>query len=385
MKVKSLLVLSTLVFSTAAFSHDSRQDFNRRFSRDTRTKIQAFRAKADLVAKFRALFRPKNLTTVACGDVITDSITIANDLNCPSVTGYALQVVGSNITVNANGKKISAPNAAAGLYVEGDNNTIANFNVQGVVNGHGMMAYNSSNLKVIANNFSNNRIGIMVYADEVIKNPIIMTNKASNNSFAGVEMFYDEPGSIENPIITLNEFKNSGEFAVYLKADKVNLAYTRNDLSGSSSAFYLTGGDFRIENLPLTNQLIHKRHFMVESVSSVVFKDVDLTSLAPATADQDRIAIDMYRVEKFAMSDVTIKNHDVGVKIATDGGVSTSGSIVDTSFSGMSFAGLYAVSWDDTALGTIKIVDSEFKLSANGIVAAEGTLVDIVQGKTKRR
>lgn len=387
MKVKTLLVLSTLALSTAAYSHDfnSRRDFNKRYARELKSKIQHFRARPELVQKFRNLFRPKNLTTVACGDVITSSITIANDLNCPAATGYALQVVGQNITINGNGKKISAPNAAAGLYVEGDNNTIMNIDVQGVENGHGMMAYNTSNLKVVGNNFSRNKIGIMIYADEVIKNPIVMTNKASFNSFAGVEMFYDEPGSIQNPIITLNEFKSSGEFAVYLKADQVNLQYTINDLSGSSSGFYLTGGDFKIESLSLTNQLIHKRHFMVDSVSSIEFKNVSLTSLAPATVNQDRIAIDMYRVEKFEIEDVTIKGHDLGVKIATDSGVQTQGLIKETLFSGHSFSGLYAVSWDDTALGTIKLLDSEFKSSANAIVVAEGTQVDLVQQKSNRR
>ena len=387
MKVKTLLFLSTLVLSTAAYSHDfqSRHDFNKRYARDLKTKINNFKARPELIQKFRNFFKPKKLTTVACGDVITESITIANNLNCPEISGYALQVVGDNISVNANGKKISAPNAAAGLFVQGDNNTITNFDIQGVTEGHGMMAYNSSNLKVVSNNFSKNRIGIMIYADEVVKNPIVMANRASHNSFAGVEMFYDEPGSIQNPIITLNDFKSSGEFAVYLKADKVNLQYTVNDLSGSSSGFYLTGGDFKVEDLSLTNQLIHKRHFMVDSVSSIIFKDMNLTSIAPMTANQDRIAIDMYRVEKFTLDNVSLKNHDVGLKVATDGDVATQGLVKDSLFSGQSFAGLYMVSWDSTELGTIKVLDSEFKSSAYGIVVAEGTVVDLLQLKTPTR
>lgn len=379
MKLKSLVVLSTLALSTASYSHDfsGRKEFNKRFTRELKSKILNHRARPDLVAKLRSLFKPKNLTTVACGDIITASITVANDLNCPSVTGYALQVVGSNITINGNGKKIKAPNAAAGLYVEGDNVTIANFDIQGVEDGHGMMGYNTSEIKILSNNFSNNRIGIMLYADDEVKNPIVMANKAVSNSFAGIEMFYDEPGTIKNPKIFLNDFKASGEFAMYLKADDVELKGL-NDLSGSTSGFYLSGGDFKIEDMTLAGQLIKKRHFMVDSVKSISFKDVNLTSIAPATADQDRIAIDMYRVEKFALEDVVLKNSDVGLKIATDGGVATAGTIKDTQFQGQSFAGLYMVSWDDTAFGTVKMKNTKFKSVANTIVVAEGTVVDLL-------
>src|SRR5262249_21749264 len=62
----------------------------------------------------------KKTTILQCGDVITEDTIMGNDLYCPDVTGFVLQVENDSITFDGNGHTITAPQAAAGVFVEGD-------------------------------------------------------------------------------------------------------------------------------------------------------------------------------------------------------------------------------------------------------------------------
>ena len=391
MKTNQLLLatilLASSMASTASYAHDSenrrRNDRENEMNRVLRHKVKTYKPKP---GQARTIKKPQTLTTIACGDVISQSITVANDLNC-SDSGFALRIVGKNVVINGNGRKITAPNAAAGIYVDGDNNTIANFDVQGVTQGYGLMAYNASNVKILSNNFSNNMIGIMIYADNgETASPIIMNNKAMLNSFAGVRTYYDDLGTITNPVIKGNDFRLSGEFAIYVKANTYQiLCDDNNKLSGSNNGYYLKDGVFKISNLDLSDQLIYKRHFFVDSAKSIVFDSLDVSTIAPLSPSQERMGIDLYKVAKFQLKNVKAKGHDVALKLETEGGVSTEGSLTDCYFSNQSLAGVYIVSYDSTAYGTIKFTNQKFSLLAGvgQIVIQSTTVVNIVQVKSK--
>jgi len=373
-----------------AFAHSGHRDFE---NRDREISKKVYEHIKNFKPRFEQKRKPKTigkLTTVACGDIIESSITVANDLNCPDVRGFALRVSGNNIVINGNGKKISAPNAAAGIYVEGDGNTVANYNVQGVSNGYGVLAYNASYVNLLNNNFSRNLIGMMIYADNGdLLHPLIANNTSTNNSFAGLRTYSDEPGQIIDPIIIRNDFRSSGEFAVYLKVESATLSeneLTKNLVAGSNNGYYLKSGTFKVKNMDLSKQLINKRHFFVYNAKSISFENVDVSSIAPRSLNQDRMAIDLYRVEKFKMKNVKAFNNDVGLKLETENGVSTEGSLTDCKFSNQSFAGSHIVSYDNTAYGTIKIISSKPELvsSVGKVVVDPNTIANIVY-ETKKK
>ena len=362
----ALTILSTLTLSQAfAGGGESQRETRKRnednMNCDLRSRVSNYKPRP---SQARLPKKSSPLTTIACGDIISQSITVANDLNCPDVTGFALRILGSNITINGNGHKISAPSASAGIYVEGESNIVANFDVQNISSGYGLLAYNANGVKILSNNFSKNSIGIMLYTDrDVTANVLIQGNRAQSNSFAGIRTFSDKPGKIVNPTIRNNDLRFSGEFAIYVKAETYNIdGDDNNNLSGSSNGYYLKSGDFKVNDLDLSRQLINKRHFFVDSARTISFKDVDVSTFAPLNFSQERQGIDLYKVGSFKMDNVVAKNHYVGLKLETEGGVSTSGQLINCQFANQTFSGVYVISYDDTAYGTIRFTNAKFNL-----------------------
>ena len=385
----SFIILSTLSFSAAYArdndEHQKRHEKEESMNQELREKVAKFKPKPTQIASAKKPTK-QPLTTIACGDVITTSITVGNDLNCTD-SGFALRIIGNNIVVNGNGHKISAPNAAAGIYVEGNTDTVANFSVQGT-QGYGLMAYNASHVQILSNNFSYNSIGIMIYADNGDTTaPIIRSNIAMYNSFAAIRTYSDVPGSITNPLIQYNDFRFSGNYAIYVKAKSYTISGSdQNNLSGSQNGYYLKDGDFKIQNLTMINQLISKRHFFADSAQSVSFNAVDVSTIAPASLTQERAGIDLYRVQNFSLNEVRAYNHDVALKLETENGISPQGVIHECLFGNDKFAGVYIVSYDNTHYGTIKFVEDNFKLVSGvpNIVLNANTVANIVISKNDK-
>jgi len=321
------------------------------------------------------------LTTINCGDTITQSITVANDLDCSSTTGFALKIVGDGLIVNGNGHKIIAPNAAAGIFAQGSQITVSKFTVNGVVNGYGIMAYETPGIKITGNDFSRNSVGVMVFAENLQFGAEISGNKIQASTYFGIRTYSAAPGAVVSPVIKNNDLQWSGDYALYVKASSYTLSGTDgNNFANSTNGIYLKDGVFVVKDLSLAQSLIYKRGIFADSASSVTITNVDVSSLAPFNGNYERTGIDLYRVVKFEISSITSKNNDVGVKLETESGVSSAGVIKCSKFSGFSFAAIDIVSYDSTQYGTVRLCGNSITIPTNAydVFIHNGTVVTIL-------
>ena len=305
----------------------------------------------------------KKLLTVNCGDIITSSAKIANDLNCPNTTGFALLVEGNNISVDGNGHKITAPNAAAGLYVQGSGVSVSAFQINGISNGYGIFAYSSPAVSIRNNNVSQNQTGIMLYTDNLQMSSVSVSgNIATGNSLFGVRSGQDGSGNIDNPKIQNNDFSNSGSYAMLITASKYEVnGCDRNKLSGSTNGIYLKTGQFNIHDISLTKEDIKKIEIFVDSASFVKVSNVDLSSRIPGDSNQERIGMDLYRVSQFDIWFLAAYNNDAGLKFETENGVSPTGNIRGCNIGGQTVAGIIFVSYDTTQYGSVHMAGNAFQ------------------------
>lgn len=330
---------------------------------------QAFEVQAVAGEKFK---------TVSCGDVITESITLGNDLNCPDTTGYALKIIGDHIKVDGERHVIYAPRAVAGVYVQGTGVTLSSIRVQGVSGGSGVFAYDSPGLTLNQNSFSNNGTGIYLYAEKtVMKDVRVSRNTASKNTLFGIRTGQDGSGSIVDPYISGNDFSESGSYAMFIDASHDVLGLCeRNNLTRSTNGIYLKGGVFLIHNLSLSREEIQKTAIFVDSAKSLTATNLDLSSVLPVDSNQERFGLNLYRVGSFAIRNLVSNHTDVGLKLDTDSGVSSHGSIRSCVFWNNAFAGIMIRSYDGTPYGVLDFAHNRFleNSPASKIFTTAGTV-----------
>lgn len=378
-KSQLTFLVTCLIMTSAAYAGSDRDREDRDRKLNDHARRTAYSCKTDKKPSKKPSKSQLPTITVACGDTVTESAIIGNDLNCPDTTGFALRIVGDGITVNGNGRKIVAPNAAASLYIQGSEIKVANFVATDNSNGYGILAYNSPKAQISDNDFSRNLIGVMVYADQgVVNDVVIAKNKITQSVLFGVRTYFDAPGVIQSPSITDNDLRSTGDYAIYVMASQFEVeGRDNNNLSGSNNGYYLKAGNFYIHDADYSKQLINKRHFFVDSAQTVTIEDVDVTSRAKDIGTYERTGVDFYRVAQFSVKGLESRGGDVGLQLETEGGVSTGGQVKDCSFSGHKFAGINIVSYDSTQYGKISISKTNF-CEATGvydILTKEGTSI----------
>jgi parallel beta-helix repeat protein len=316
------------------------------------------------------------LVTVACGDVITQSIRVANNLNCPDVDGFALSVKGDNIKIDGNGHSINAENAIAGVYVEGSGNTVTNFKINDT--RFGIYAYNASGLTVTKNDVSDNETGIWIYADQPMASTIKVTNnKATGNDEFGVHFAQDGAGSIVSPTVSNNNFSKSGDYAMYLNVTRFDLDFTdNNDLQASLNGLYLKNGTFSIKGVTLSGEKIVRAAIFVDSAEYIEVNALDVSTVLNQDPMQQHIGLDLYRVKKFKIAGLLAYNNDVGLKLETEQGAQPSGSIKCSYFLNNLVAGIMVSSYDSTPYGNLDLDNNFFKVAsgATKILTSDGTV-----------
>lgn len=312
-----------------------------------------------------------------CGDTVTSSVTLAADLSCPLTTGFALNVVGANITVDGGGHKIIAPLASAGLFVQGANITVRNFKINGVLNGDGILAYETPNARLVGNDVSGNSQGIVVYADTGVVNGMeISRNVARGNALFGVRTGYDAPGAIVSPSIHDNDLSNSGSYGLLVKATKFELGGDHgNVLKNSMNGIYVAGGDVSLHDFSLLQDRLSKVGIFADSLGLLAVNNLDVSTLAPASPAQERVGLDLYRVARFTINELVSAGNDVGIKFETELGVVGSGSIRNSRFLNNLFGGIYVVSYDGTAYGQLRFTQNCFRLNAPAARVVVGAAV----------
>lgn len=297
-----------------------------------------------------------------CGVRITENTTLTADLDCSGFNGNALIIDGSNVVLNGAGHKITTTVGGTSAVVV---NTLANnVTVENLV----VDAPNSVGIKVDGDNalIINNTVDKANLGILISKSGKVIKNKIRNSTGNGIKIDLAEKSNDLQLSINHNDLQNSVGCALYISAPDFTLTgLTNNNLNGSNEAFCIKGGKFVIKNLSLANQLIYKRHFVIDSVESIVFSNVNVSSIAPSTAEQQRAGIDMYRVKYFKLENVVANCNDVGAQVQNEvqngQSVLPVGEIINSIFKGNVFAGVHVVIHDvNSKYGKIMVCENKF-------------------------
>lgn len=321
--------------------------------------------------------RPVQITTLHCGDIITTDTVMGNDLDCPNTTGFALQVVGNGIKFDGNGHTITAPQAGAGLYVNGSSVTVFGLKVRSA--NYGIFAYDSPDVLISACNVSGNQIGIELYAEKTrFTGAQVFGNIATHNAVFGIHTGQLAPGALVSPLIFANDFSHSGLYAMAITAASFEYSGLNfNSMFESSNGLYLSQGNFNIHDLSLSSEMIPGAQIFADAALNVRIENTDVSSLTPSLSNQERTGIDFYEVAHFSISNVTARNNDMGIRLETQSGVDCSGQIIRSRFEKNDVAGVSIISYDGTRYGNIDIKGNCFKESSSelNIVLDPNTLL----------
>ena len=297
----------------------------------------------------------------ACGGTANNSLHFLASLNCPD-SSAPLTVVGNSLVVDGRGHGIVAPNAKNGLYVAGKNIAVQYLTISNVTGGNALFAYNSDGLQVLNSTFNGNGIGVQLYVDSINASAIkISNNQLAANSSYGIKITGDNGYLVNLPSITNNDFSSSGDFALWLEANNVQLSGTDgNTFTNSLNGIYFTGGGISLNALNLANSGIMHTALMGSGAQTVAINSCDFTNNTPANSNQERVAVKLYRVINSQINALTVSSSDVGVKISTDSGVIPNLSMANSSFSRTVVTGVMIESYDATPIGTVRMSGNTF-------------------------
>lgn len=156
-----------------------------------------------------ALTLSANIFALECGETLTQSTTMTQDLDCSNYQGFAaLNLKGNKILLNGNGHRIITPTTNVGVYAEGGRIAVLNLEVEGGQKTIGFQGYNTyklelnhvsakgmrigadytteSNfscrrLKVTNSNLSSNEIAVKVNSQSCQKPPRLLNNDFSES------------------------------------------------------------------------------------------------------------------------------------------------------------------------------------------------------------
>ena len=379
--------IPSLLLAAGAFAHG--HDDNDRNSRnkddDARGRvIQKWNDRKGSIRPGRGRGAKFVKVALQCGAVVTVNTQMTQNLDCPNETGFAVMVVGDGITLDFANHTLTAPQAGAGIFVQGSNNTVMRARIQGV-RPYGIFAYNSPGLQIVANDTSSNQVGIEVYTDSVLaSNILIQGNVSRSNEAYGVRIGQGGSGTIVNPVITDNDFSNSGSFAMAIEAALYELdgRSMKNDYSNSEGGIFLVGGSFFIHHLSFPEYNLTKTQILATNAESVSLYSVDVSNRLAQISSGEHTGADLYRVGLFDLKFITSDNNDAGIRLQTEQGVSPTGNIQCSAFTNYYHAGVSVISYDGTPFGSIGFGGNFFDskdVGTAGVMIEGSTQVDIAQ------
>lgn len=131
----------------------------------------------------------------------------------------------------------------------------------------------------------------------------------------------------------------------------------------SSMGIFISGenGEFTVKNLDLSRSGVTGPQVFVASARKFQIRKSNLSYSAPATPNQERVALHLYRVENFSARSLEINTADVAIKVATEGGMQTNANITKCSLRNSVVAGIMLQSYDTTRLGNVSIQRNDLK------------------------
>lgn len=294
-----------------------------------------------------------------CGDVITQNVTLTKDLICPTTSGFALYIVGNNITLDGGKHKISAMDG--GVYVSGDGVTVKNTRINNITGGFGIMTWESNQLVIKGNDLSGNLIGVSINADERVIDQVEVsgnTIKKTLSSAVRTGMDFDKAGGILNPRIFNNNLSESLGFALSITARHWETSDAdKNNFKDSQNGITLGRGDYYLHDLSFRDDDIEEQKIFASGTDNLVVKRVDVSGGARSifscrhNDDDDEISltsvgIDLWGVLHFDIQGLTSRDNAVGVYVESREGYTSDGSILYSTFVNNLTAGIILAQFD---------------------------------------
>lgn len=295
---------------------------------------------------------PPTETTVNCGDTITSSITIANDLDCPNTT-YALRVQGAGVVVNGNGKSITGANTSFGVSVEGTGHIFIGMNIHDMTAGYAISSYNGAGIRVLFSHFNNNLAAFRLSNDAITGSNLIFAGNHVKNTYAG--MITSQSGvTLVQPKIINNTFF-SGTYGFIISSG--TFTYTgqaNNTFFKSQYGFHVKdASSVTLSNLDLVPYALTKAQIVVEDSTLVTASNLKLGRTDAPGGLQEEMGLIVRRVDQFDISNITVLNLDVGIYLQAENGIETTGTISNSSFTDTGLGGVGVRSMDGTAFGVL--------------------------------
>ena len=314
-------------------------------------------------------------TTLNCGDTITVSTTLANDLHCPGAS-YAIRIQGNNIVLYGNGKKITGDGSTnAGIYVDGTDNVILGVDVEDITGGFAISGYNTSYLKVLFSTFKNNYVGLRYFNDSNTGSNIVFAGNRVSDSYSGL-MTAHSGVTLDQPRIINNVFTTSGMGFVVTSDSFVYDGTEQNSFFDNEIALNIQkSSNLEIKNVDFKNQDLTGVQIYLADIIVGVVENVLLGSNLTPSGQQEQIGVVAYQVRDLTVKDSSFENMDIGLGIQTDSGVSPKALIQNCSFKDSFHSGINIKSNDATALDVITGVNNLFPGAAQNYYLLPGTSI----------
>jgi hypothetical protein len=290
----------------------------------------------------------------ACGGLADADTHFLGNVSCPNAGWAALQFSAQGKTLHGRGHSLIAPKVSLALFAMGDGLTIRDLKQSGTPNGTGLQAYNTDHLVVRDSSFRGNSVGLNVYTDAMDPQAIaIVHNDLSNNAYIGLKFNGDNGHRAANPYLAKNDISNAGYYGLWLDVSRAQLdGNWGNKFDGDNAGLMFRGGDFVVANLDLSRAGITNNEVFFNGAHSAVLVNSNLSYNAPANSMQQRVAVHFYRTLSVSVNGLAVTSGDVGVKVATDGGVIPASVVIANSrLVNETMAGIMFQSYDGTSLG----------------------------------
>jgi parallel beta-helix repeat protein len=243
-----------------------------------------------LIIAFSAII-PAKASALSCGDIITENITLTEDLHCEN-TWYALMIGANNITLNLNGHTLSGPGAYPddGVYIYGVE-----------VNGR-------RNAKVINGTLRGFDFGIRAnHADG-----LLVKNVVFHKGGDGVNI-----GSTIGATITDNQFIEQANSGVTLytaqeQTSKYN-QISNNEIYGARNAIDVCGGNSgkSYENKVHNNLILRSklRAIRIASSNNNIIYNNNISSAAHVGIDISRSSFNTVKGNRLKLGNYGITIH----------------------------------------------------------------------------
>ena len=315
--------------------------------------------------------------SLRCGDTITQSTTLASDLDCRGVTGIALTFSGDGLTLDGAGHRILGDRAAIGLLIKGTHQKVKNLIVDGLSSGTGILAYDTPSLSVENNQLTRNSIGLFIYAERAdVIGVSAQLNQLSCNSLTGIRTLNGPGVWVIRPTFKNNLIARTAGYALMLQGDQIAVSGSDgNRFDQSLGAFYFGGGSNRLSGVDFSDQNIQTNPVMGAIAQALRVEDSNFSVSSGASSTSDRTGIHFYDVGTAEAYGNSFQNYTNGIVLAVDATQSPSASLPvpfatadfqRNRFSSSRVSGVLIHSEDSTPLGVLTIQQNDYTHNAPG-------------------